>query len=447
MSLQPDSGIKYYGALAVSALLLLIPAFWNHFPLVNPDVATYLTSGFKPETPFDRPITYGLLIRLFSINGLSMWSVVFMQGYIVSWLVFKIIEGVTGNRNVIHGILTILFLVTCTPLSWLVSQVQPDISTSVACMCIVLVVLNNETKSGRVLLYVLFFVSVGVHMSHPLLFVSLLFVLLLFKRLFVAADGSRSVIKNIVILLILSVSAIGVMGSALSKSRHVFFVGSLLEKGVLKEYLNDKCAIKGYRLCAYKDALPLKSDDFIWDNNSPLYKVGDWSGSKKEFNEITSDVLTSPKYLWLFARATASQSCRQAVTFHVGDGNTPFHEGSNVYNFVGAYFPGELKEFAGSRQNTSYIESRLPLPNFVFDLIVCISLTLLLIIIIVSRRDIRSPFRTLLLVSFAGIIINCADCAAFSVLTGRYGYKMIWLIPFCAAVYLPVLIKQWRTAT
>lgn len=174
-----------YPAIIISVLLLLIPAFYNHYPLVNPDTATYLASGFKPETPFDRPITYGLLARLFSLNGLSLWLVVFMQAFIVASLIFRITRWVVGGTYYFTGMCIVLFLSACTSLSWVVSQVQPDVFTSIAFLCIVLLLLNKEKGKMEVLLYVLFFLSVAVHLSHPILFAGTLLCLFFLKRFFV----------------------------------------------------------------------------------------------------------------------------------------------------------------------------------------------------------------------------------------------------------------------
>lgn len=63
----------------VGAILLMIPAFINGYPIVYSDTGTYLASAFLLETPFDRPITYGLFIRLASVNGMSLWGVIFLQ--------------------------------------------------------------------------------------------------------------------------------------------------------------------------------------------------------------------------------------------------------------------------------------------------------------------------------------------------------------------------------
>ena len=306
----------FYPALIICALFLLIPAFYNHYPLVNPDTATYLASGFKPETPFDRPITYGLLIRLFSLNGLSLWLVVFAQAYLVSWLLFKIIRNIGGNRSYIFRAMAIvLFLSVFSGLSWVVSQVQPDVFTTIALLCVFLLLINKEGSATEILLYVLFFLSVAVHLSHPLLFSVLLALLFISKKVIFRKERYRQVSKKILILFLLAISAIAIMGAAISKSKHVFFVGSLLEKGVLKKYLDDNCPVKNYKICAYKDSLPASANDFWWDNNSPLYKIGDWKGTKPEFNDIIHNTLTTPQYLGLYITATTRQAC---ITNNIG---------------------------------------------------------------------------------------------------------------------------------
>ena len=68
----------------IGAIALIWPAFYNGFPLVYSDTGTYLESGFVLETPLDRPITYGVLIRIFSLNGLTIWTLPFYQSCILT---------------------------------------------------------------------------------------------------------------------------------------------------------------------------------------------------------------------------------------------------------------------------------------------------------------------------------------------------------------------------
>jgi hypothetical protein len=233
------------------------------------------------------------------------------------------------------------------------------------------------------------------------------------------------------LMILLSGLSIVVMGSAYAKSKHVFFMGSLLEKGVLKKYLDDNCTTKSYKLCAYKDELPLKSDDFIWVDSSPLYKVGSWQGSTDEFNSIINDILTTPRYFQLFLAATARQAVAQAHTFTIGDGNSSFPPGSNVNQRVAEYFPREASSFSSDRQNIRTFENNLPVPNLAFAIIVLLGIAVLVVLPFIGR-PLPKAHQLLTLVCIAGIVFNCLDCAAFASVYGRYGCKMIWLIPFCA---------------
>ncbi|HQP01967.1 MAG TPA: hypothetical protein PK337_06695, partial [Bacteroidia bacterium] len=75
---------KFIIFVFLGTLCLMADASYNGFPIVYSDTSTYIASGLELETPFDRPITYGLFLRLFSFNGLSLWFVIFFQGLIVS---------------------------------------------------------------------------------------------------------------------------------------------------------------------------------------------------------------------------------------------------------------------------------------------------------------------------------------------------------------------------
>ena len=152
-----------------------------------------------------------------------------------------------GGPYILKALLTIFILSVCSSLSWIVSQVQPDVFTSIAFLCIILILMDKESKMTTIYLYLLFFVAVACHLSHPALFAVTLLCLLILKSFFSAKGMYREANKKICILIILSVSGIGIMGSALAKSKHVFFTGSLLEKGILKKYLDDNCATGNYR--------------------------------------------------------------------------------------------------------------------------------------------------------------------------------------------------------
>jgi len=426
--------VTTYVARLAGTVLLLLPALYNGYPIVNPDTATYLASGFKPETPLDRPITYGLLARLFSLNGLSLWLVVAVQAWIVTWLLFALIRKLAGRHPVQLSLLATGVLSLGSSLSWLVSQVQPDIYTPVGVLCMVLLLLGGNSKTDKLLLYALFFISAAVHLSHPVLFCMLSALLFLLAPVLAEKAGRGVYRRTTGILFLLAAASMLVMGSAMSKSKHVFFMGSLLEKGILRIYLADNCATKNYKLCAYKDALPTRSDDFIWDDDSPLYKTGSWQGNKAEFNMIIRDILTTPKYQRMYVVATARQACAQAVTFGIGDGNASFKPGSSLDQRIESYFPKEHPGFLQSRQNSRMLDHELGMPNTLFSMVVVVSLLALAAFFMRWKRNGRN-LNVLVTVCLAALALNLLDCAAFAIVNGRFGCKMIWLLPFCALLY------------
>ena len=421
-----------YAAMVFSSFCLLIPAFLNHYPLVNPDTATYLTSGFMPAMPFDRPITYGILTRILTLKGLSLWLLVFAQGYILSWLIFKIFKNVANDKPyVLKSTLVVFLLSVCTSLSWIVSQVQPDMFTAVAFLCMTILLTGKESRKTNIILYLLFFFAVATHFSHPVLMIGMLIFLFLCSPIYTPAKFRPR--DKFVVMFILSLLSILVMITPLGKSSHVFMVGSLLEKGVLKKYLDDNCSARNYKICAYKDALPADVNQFWWDPASPLYKIGDWKGAKPEFKAIIADIFTTPRYQELYISATCRQVKEQAMSFQIGDGNQSFPEGSYVYKTMAEYFPRELSMFNSDRQNNLSIMAQVTSANKVFNAVIAASF-LVLVYAFARWRNLSSSLKLLLIVCISGIIFNCLDCAAFGIVNGRFGCKMIWLLPFCAMV-------------
>ena len=115
-----NSKLKTLLTITSGALLLLFSAYINGFPIVYSDTSTYLASGFELEAPFDRPIMYGLLLRLSSLNGISLWFTIFSQGLIVSILIYKLLRTCVPKLKSINLIFIsiIAFISLCTSASW-----------------------------------------------------------------------------------------------------------------------------------------------------------------------------------------------------------------------------------------------------------------------------------------------------------------------------------------
>jgi hypothetical protein len=135
----------------IGALLFMFDAFYNGFPIVYSDTSTYIISGFGLETPFDRPITYGILLRIFSLNGVSLWYVIFFQALLLSALIFILLKHVLhSSKYLLVGLAITFCLALLTGVSWTVSQLMSDIFTATALLSAAIILLGKYAKVKKV---------------------------------------------------------------------------------------------------------------------------------------------------------------------------------------------------------------------------------------------------------------------------------------------------------
>lgn len=436
---------KFIIFVFLGAFCLIADALYNGFPIVYSDTSTYIASGFELETPFDRPITYGLFLRLFSLNGLSLWFVIFFQALILSYLIFLLTELIIGNKLFPQfGLLAILLLSLLTGVSWTVSQLMPDIFTSTGLICMTLILFGIFSRRTLIILHVLFFISVAMHMSHILLFSLILIMIFVFRKFILPEQTHPNRNKQIGAMLLLTIASIITMGSAISKSKHVFVMGAMVEHGILKNYLNEYCDTKQYKLCAYKDSLPDRAYKFVWDEKSPFYKIGGWKETKNEFNEIIYGTLTQPKYIAMHVKESFKATIKQLTLFSIGDGNGSFLEETLLHERVSKFFPHDLIAYTSSKQNQSQL-SFVNFFNSMFTIIVVLSLLLIIFLLTKFATIIDRHIKSISIIFFIGVILNAWDCGTFANAIDRLGCKMIWLIPFTTTILLLKILHNRQT--
>jgi hypothetical protein len=426
----------------IGSFILMLPAFYNGFPIVYSDTSTYIASGMQLEAPFDRPITYGLFLRLFSLNGTSLWFVIWVQAALLAILIFSAIKQLCMTKLYRRlSLLVILFLTFCSGLAWTVCQLMPDIFSSVAVLCVCLILLFEWSILSKICLYTLFLVSVAMHISHILMFVAILGVVFIFAKYTKRIFNKDIKQKRILILAALAVGSALSMGSATSKSRHVFFMGAMVEHGILKQFLDENCTENHYKFCQYKDSLPELAFQFIWEPQSPFYKMGGWKETKSEFNSIIYSTLTRPKYIGLHIKASLVATFDQLLRFKVGDGNGSFLAGTQLNDRVANYFPSDHQNYVNSKQNQQAL-SIIPAFNIWFTFIFALSSIFLLLVLLTNRASMQ-PFQSFFFIIIIAIILNAWTCGTFANAIDRMGAKIVWLIPFVAIILLLQLrLKQ-----
>lgn len=421
------------------AILLMTPAFINGFPIVYSDTSTYLSSGFELETPFDRPITYGLFLWLTSLNGVSLWMVIAAQCIILSYLVGEFMRLIIHRASFPPGpyLLLMVLLSLCTSAGWTSAQLIADVFTPIMILTMTVLAVGSYTYRTRFGLFFLFLLSCSTHLSHLTLNAILILVLLTLRQSNLFGMKSAVRVKPLLICLGLTGLSIATMGSALAKSKHAFFMGALVEHGIAKKYLDEHCASESYAFCAYKDSLPDNGAAFLWNEDSPFYKLGGWEGTKDEFNAIINSTLTSPKYVALHVRESIKATGDQLTRFGVGDGNGVFSNGSRLHHRIGKYFPHELSTYESSMQNRAQFAW---LEHFTTWIQMCMLLSLIILLLnipFIGQQEQR--LGAICVIIAVGVLINAWACGTFANAIPRLGAKMMWLIP---AMTIIILIRR-----
>lgn len=424
-----------------AAIISCFIGFLNGYPLVYSDTGTYIDSGFRGIIPDDRPIFYGLFIRHVSLYT-SLWLVIFVQALLISYLIY-ITLGMffTGMRKNYIFLGIILFLTFCTGYSFIVSILLPDIFSSLAILCFINLILNNRlNKVEIVFVAAIFLFSICTHLSNIPIFI-LLFIFLLFflayKR--IRREPLLLNIKRLYLCVILFTSTLVVIPVAnyfhgnkfqISNGSHVFIMNHLLETGILQDYLNDACKSSDYKICKYKDSL---GGDFMWNNDSPLYKTGGWTANKYEYNKIITDIMTTPRYMLQVIQKAIEYSFKQYFTFDITV-FPPQLENSAPYGQIMWRFGNTKKEYISSLQNQSMLN--FAIINKIEKILILISMAFLYFILIYPSkfRILSSEIKWILLIVLVHGIISSVICSNLSTLHARFQNRIVWLLPFLAII-------------
>jgi hypothetical protein len=430
--------------ILVSSLILIIPAFYNRFPFFYSDSALYIGSSITLIPTTDRPIGYALFIRGVSWQS-SLWLVIYFQALITNLVIYFILNKVNKkwNLNFLHISVLIVFSVFCS-LGWYVSQLMPDIFTSLLLLSVYIYFSEKRKFSfGILLLLLLMMLGLVVHLSNFPIFILCLATVLglvLFSKRY-REKRKHYLIKMIAPILVVIISANILMiynytyfnKYKLSTTSNVFFLARLIDTGVIEEYLEDNCGNYNFTLCQYKNEIPRSSQLFIWGQDGPYYKTGSWSTPHEDYNIMIRDILTTPKYLKVVLFDFAVSPFKQLINFRIGEGiDCAFDENSAPIQYVLSKFPrSEIKrDLLLSEQNTGKMDFREI--NILHYLIILASL--LTIIYVLFKKKLSDNIFMLTWVILSGLFYNAAICADLSNVLNRYQSRVIWLLPLLAII-------------
>ena len=433
-------------AVALSTLLLVAPALWNGFPLLEYDTGGFLARWYEGTLLINRPLIYGLLLM---INvPLAFWPVLVIQSWLTIWIVALVLRthGYPDRPMLLLGLIAALSVLTTLP--WITAILLTDIYSGLAILSFYMLLTRAEllTRGERVGLIVLIACAVASHsatLAVMILLSAASLVLTLFDRKRLprlrVAQGVLAIVLGVVI--VLGTNFILVKRVAWTPGGFSMYFGRMLQAGIVPKYLDKHCPDPGIKLCAIKDRLPDNADDWFWADKD-FDKLGRFAGMSAEMERVAlGSVAEFPLDV---IKTTIEATAGQLVAVRTGEG---------VVNWIWhTYFI--VKDWAPQLQPTMWAakqqkgEISFTAINAVHYPVALISMALLPFIVFMGWTG-RLPreFGDLALVCTLALLANAFVCGGLANPHDRYGARIVWLAVFTAGLALVRLYEQRGAAS
>ena len=412
--------------------LLLAPAIWNGYPLLQYDTGGYLARWYEGYLVPSRSTSYGIYLHL---GETSRFAVNLLLQALATVFVVRALLRVFDLDS--RGPLVVVAVALCalTALPFLASMLITDIFAGLSVLSLFLLVVHPD-RFSRLETLGLFLLTAFSAASHSATF-GVLFGLCcvgwlmkpwlseaLTLRGLVA--GSLSIAAGAAMLVASNYALSGKFSWTPGGSGVLF--ARMLEDGIVARYLNDHCDTESYRLCPYRNDLPKTADDFLW-GKSVFNDLGRFDGLGPEMSRIVAKSLAA--YPVQQAKAAAIATGRQMVSVATGEGCTNWL--AHTYGIFERYLPQEIPVLRLARQQRSELE---------FSTINNVHVTIALVstfgvFVIVGLRLMRRRLDGLaMLAGTAAVALlgNAFLCAVVSGPHDRYGARMVWIGTLVIAV-------------
>ncbi len=445
-----DRWIARGGAAAIiflSAIPLLWVALVNGYPLLFADSGTYLRVGTEIYFPPDRPATYGMAIAPFHWLA-GPWGVAIAQALFGAFLIGRVMRLMLPAMPALWP-LCMTLLLAGTSLPWFEGQIMPDLFTGFVPLVLLLLVLGADRMAlaERIVWTILLAGIISFHLTHLALAAALWVILLGMWRL--AGKGRRlgvglSMALGSIALAVVGLSALNLIGAGQfrpSMASDSFLFTRLLDDRVSQPILDDSCAREALLICAIRPTandptIAQPGQHYLWALESPrliLLEKDEVRVMREERQIVRRTLIDRPLEVLHLA---LSGWGRQLMTAQSGDGMIPYDAQMQVHRQIGVHFAGSVEARDRSLQQQGRLLDLAILP----DLPIALVASLLVLACAVLNRDWN--FTALAVLVSGTIIVNAAVCGILSGVFDRYQSRVIWLLPFAAAIGVTLYLKR-----
>ena len=419
---------------AAIPLMLLTPAFWNGYPLLQSDTGGYLARWYEGYLVPSRSTVFGLYLH-YGEPG-YFWLNLAIQALATMWIL-QLTLRVFGLAKPwrLFGVSLVLTLTTALP--WLASMLLTDIFAGLSVLSLFILVLHGDkiSRSERAALFVFTAFSAATHSATMAVLLGLCcmgWIARPFLRGRIKAaplvQGMLTVAAGAVMLVSANYALSG--QAAWTPGGYSIAFARMLQDGIVTRYLNDHCPTQHFKLCPYRNDLPETADDFLWSRETVFNKLGRFPGMSDEMGYIAVHALTEYP-LWQTEEALLATG-EQMLEVATGE-NTDHPTLMHTYGVFREYLQGQLKAVDTARQQKSFLTFG-PV-NLIHVPVALISTALFFAMLIAALFRRRADDVTLLMATVSlALLGNAAICGIISGAHDRYGSRLVWIATFAVMI-------------
>ncbi|TFV48867.1 hypothetical protein E4K65_11525 [Bradyrhizobium niftali] len=415
-------------------LLIIAPAFWNGYPLLQWDTGGYLARWYEGYLVPSRSTVFGLYLHCGESFG--FWINLAIQSLATLWLL-QLSLRVLGLMQTFRFVAISLLLVLSTALPWLASMLLTDIFAGLSVLSLFLLVVGAQRTSPLEKTALFVFTAFGAATHSATLGVLLgLCVAGWMARPFAGrrlplaglAQASMTIVAGGLMLVSANHALSGKW--AWTPGGYGVAFGRMMQDGIVARYLNDHCPRESFKLCPYRNELPATADEFLW-GKSMFNTLGRFEGLNDEMGYIVVHSLADYP-AWQAAAALRAVG-RQLLHVATGEGTNGWIP--HTYGIIERYIPAQIAPMRAARQQHWDINfddiNRLHVPVALASMLALVGL----LAHALARR--RLDDLTLLAATVTlALLGNAFICAVISGPHDRYGARMAWVATFVVLMAL-----------
>lgn len=415
-------------------LLMIAPAFWNGYPLLQWDTGGYLARWYEGYLVPSRSTVFGLYLHYGENFG--FWINLAVQSLATLWLL-QLTLRVLGLMQTFRFVAISLGLIVSTALPWLASMLLTDIFAGLSVLSLFLLAIGASRTSAleKISLFVFTAFAAATHSATLGVLLGLCAVgwtarPFLKERLPLAglAQASLTIVAGGLMLVSANHALSGQW--AWTPGGYGVAFGRMMQDGIVARYLNDHCPRERYKLCPYRNELPATADEFLW-GKSMFNTLGRFEGMNEEMGYIVVHSLEDYP-AW---QAGAALRAMGQQLLHVATG-----EGTNgwiphTYGIIARYVPAQVAPMRAARQQ--HWKINFDDVNWLHIPVALASMLALVALLAHALANRRLDDLTLLAATVTlALLGNSFICGVISGPHDRYGARMVWVATFVVLMAL-----------